>query len=250
VFNKTPSDPNRFEGPPEGSNPLPFSWTTGVSTAQPVAVPREGFLTMSFVWMFLALLVSAITASMTLANQTALQAVANNFLLLLFAELGLVFVLSAAINRINATFAVGLLFVYAALTGATFSILFVVYTLPSVTTAFLGASGIFGAAALYGALTGRDLTHLGGFLFVGLIGIIVASVANFWVGGGTLGFVIGVVGVLIFTGLTAYDVQRIRNGQMRWITSREQASVIGALALYLDFVNLFLMLLRVFGQRR
>ncbi len=250
MFNQTPSDPNHFEGPTEGSGPVPYSWTAGAAAARPVAVPREGFLTMSFVWMFLALLVSAFTASMTLANQTALQAVSNNFLLLLFAELGFVFLLSAAINRINATVAVALLFVYAALTGATFSVIFLVYTLPSVTTAFLGASGIFGAAALYGAVTGRDLTHLGGFLFVGLIGIIVASIANIWVGGGTLGFVIGIVGVLIFTGLTAYDVQRIKNGQMQWIKSREQASVIGALALYLDFINLFLMLLRVFGSRR
>lgn len=250
MFNQPPSDPNRFEGTPEGSTPLPGAWTSGASTARPVAVPREGFLTMSFVWMFLALLVSAITASMTLANQTALQAVVNNFLLLVLAELGMVIVLSAAINRINATVAVALLFVYAALTGATFSVIFLAYTLPSVATAFLGASGIFGAAALYGAVTGRDLTHLGGFLFVGLIGVIVASVANLWVGGGTLGFVIGIVGVVVFTGLTAYDVQRIRNGQMRWVQSREQASVVGALALYLDFINLFLMLLRVFGQRR
>ena len=136
------------------------------------------------------------------------------------------------------------------LTLLTFAIILAVYSLGSVTTAFVGAAGIFGAAALYGAVTGRDMTSLGGLLFAGLIGVVIASFANIFIGGGALSFWIGIVGTLLFTGLTAFDVQRIRNGRMPWIRSTENASVIGALALYLDFVNLFLMLLRVTGSRR
>jgi FtsH-binding integral membrane protein len=197
--------------------------------------------------MFFALLVSAATAFMTLANQGALQLVANDFILLIIAEFAMVIGLSAAINRLSSTVAVLMLFVYAALNGATFAIILAVYNFGSVTSAFVGAAGIFGAAALYGYVTGRDLTSIGGILFAGLIGIVVASIANIFVGGSGLSFVIGIVGTLLFTGLTAFDVQRIKNGRMAWVQNRENASVLGALSLYLDFVNLFLMLLRVTG---
>jgi uncharacterized protein len=247
VFNRSPSDPSRIDAREQG---MPLGWRSAIDSTRPAVVAHEGLLTASFVWMFLALLVSAATASMTLLNEGALRVVVDSFVLLLLAELALVFVLSLAINRLSSTVAVAMLFVYAALNGATISVIFLAYTLPSVTAAFLGASAIFGAAALYGVATGRDLTSLGGLLFAGLIGIVVASVANLFIGGGTLGFVIGIVGVLVFTGLTAYDVQRIKYGQLQWIQSRENASVVGALHLYLDFVNLFLMLLRVFGGRR
>jgi hypothetical protein len=215
-----------------------------------MAGAQEGFLTGSFVWMFLALLVSAATAFLTLANAAALQAVENYLLVFVIAELALVVILSAAINRLSSTVAVLMLFVYAALTGATFAMLLDVFSLGSVTTAFVGAAGIFGAAALYGVVTGRDLTSLGGLLFAGLIGIVIASLANLFIGGDELSFIIGIVGVVLFTGLTAYDVQRIKNGRMAWVQNRENASVLGALALYLDFVNLFEMLLRLTGSRR
>jgi FtsH-binding integral membrane protein len=114
----------------------------------------------------------------------------------------------------------------------------------------LGALPVFGAAALYGTVTRRDLTSLGGILFVGLIGLVVMSLANFFVGGQAFSFIIGAIGVVIFTGLTAYDVQRLRNGNLAWIRTREAASVIGALRLYLDFVNLFISFLRLTGSRR
>jgi hypothetical protein len=214
-------------------------------------VAREGFLTMSFVWMFIALLVSAATAGFVITNQRALGLVIDNFFLLIIAELVLVFGISFGINRLGAVPALGLLFAYAILNGATLSIVVLAYTSESIVSAFLGAAAIFGGAALYGVVTRRDLTSLGGILFMGLIGLIVVSFVNaFLVPSSQLSWVIGIVGVVIFTGLTAYDVQRINHGGLEWIKTREAASVVGALALYLDFVNLFLMLLRIFGSSR
>jgi len=253
VFNTNRNDPSRYEAPDATDaqrGQAGYGWDPRALTARPVAVVHEGFLTASFVWMFLALLVSSATAFMTLANQGALQTVANNFFLLIIGEFAMVIGLSAAINRLSSSVAVLMLFVYAALNGATFAIILAMYNIGSVTSAFVGAAGIFGAAALYGYVTGRDLTSIGGILFAGLIGIVVASVANIFIGGSGLSFVIGIVGTLLFTGLTAFDVQRIKNGRMAWVQNRENASVLGALSLYLDFVNLFLMLLRVTGGAR
>jgi hypothetical protein len=211
---------------------------------------QEGSLTASFVWMFLALLVSAATAFLTVASPDTLDFVANYALVFIIAELALVVILSAAINRMSPAVAVLMLFAYAALTGATFAMILEVFDLGSVTVAFVGAAGIFGAAALYGLVTGRDLTSLGGILFAGLIGIVIASLANIFVGGDELSFIIGIVGVVLFTGLTAYDVQRIKDGRMAYVQNPESASVLGALALYLDFVNIFEMLLRLTGSQR
>jgi len=238
---------------PQGPGAFPPQYAPTLPGAVSTAVPREGFLTMSFFWMFAALLLSAATAGVVIFNPTAIGFVAQNFFILVIAELALVFVISAAINRLGAVPALGLLFVYAILNGATISLIVLAYAsqgIGGVLSAFLGASAIFGAAALYGAVTNRDLTSLGGILFVGLIGLVVASLVNaFLFPSGTFSFVIGIVGVLIFTALTAYDVQRINNGELSWIKTRESASVVGALHLYLDFVNLFLMLLRVFNSR-
>ncbi len=250
MFNNNRNDPYRYDGsgaPDAQRGPVGYGWDPRAASARPVAGIQEGYLTASFVWMFLALLVSAITAFLTLSSQGAMQLVANSFLLLIIGEFAMVIGLSAAINRINSTVAVAMLFVYAALNGALFSVILAMYNVGTVTTAFVGAAGIFGAAALYGYVTGRDLTSIGGLLFAGLIGIVIASVANIFIGGSTMSFVIGVVGTLLFTGLTAFDVQRIKNGRLAFVQNRENASVLGALALYLDFVNLFLMLLRVMG---
>ncbi len=248
MFNQNPNDPNRYEAPPRGFSPTAYGMNP--AAARPIVAVHEGFLTASFVWMFLALLVSAATAGLTLTSARASETVYSLFPILLIAELGLVFGLSMAINRMNSTVAVAMLFVYAALTGATLSIIAYAYSTESIVSAFVGASAIYGAAAFYGAVTGRDLTGIGGFLFVGLIGLLVAMLVNLFIGGSTFSMLIGVVGVLLFTGITAYDVQRIRNGRMGWITSRENASVMGALALYLDFVNMFLMMLRIMGSGR
>ena len=251
-------NPNRNNVPVQGQG-SPYGWTapnTLTQGAQVVAVPREGFLTMSFVWMFLALLISAGSAWFVMTNQAALEKVTGAFLILFIVEIGLVFAISGLINRIGTMPALALLFAYALINGLVLGVIVLIYAgrvgVPGVVSAFAGASAIFAGAAVYGGITKRDLTSLGGILFMGLLGLIVTSLVQVFLfpGSGTLSLVIGVVGVLIFTCLTAYDVQRIKEGRMPWIKNRESASVVGALALYLDFVNLFLMLLRIFGGSR
>jgi uncharacterized protein len=217
---------------------------------KPDARLQSAFLTQAFVWMFAGLLVTAGVAAVVQGNQQLIGFAANNFFLLIIAQLGLVLGISALINRISATAALGLFFVYAASLGLTIGLIVAAYEGASVVTAFLSASAMFGAAALYGATTRRSLAGLGGILFMGLIGLIVASVINVFVGFEMLNFIISIVGVVIFTALTAYDVQRIQAGDLAARTgSMEKAAVIGALHLYLDFINLFLFMLRLFGNR-
>jgi FtsH-binding integral membrane protein len=221
---------------------------------QAVAVPRQGFLTMAFVWMFVGVLLSAAATYMTMTNETLFAFAAEWYLALLIAEFGFVIVVSAAINRISAAAALGLFFAYALLNGLTLGIIVWAFVGTSgwagVTSAFLGASAIFGAAALYGVVTKRDLTKIGGILFVGVIGLLVVMVVNMFLGSSQVDFLIGFVGVALFTGVTAWDGQRMQRGQMAFLKNRESASVLGALALYLDFLNIFLFMLRIFGGNR
>ena len=239
------------------SNPLPTPNTlAGPSTpastlgVKPDARLAQAFLTQSFVWMFAGLLVSAGVAFVVQSNRRLLDFAADNFFLLIIAQLVLVVVISWGIRRISAIVALGLFFVYAATLGLTIGLIVAGYTGTSVVTAFLSASAMFGAAAIYGHVTKRSLAGLGGILFMGIIGLIVASLLNVFLAGGALTWIISIVGVVIFTALTAYDVQRIQNGDIAVYTgSMEKAAVIGALHLYLDFVNLFLFMLRLFGGR-
>jgi FtsH-binding integral membrane protein len=209
------------------------------------------FLTQAFVWMFAGLLLTA-GVSFLVQSSTALTRTAQAlFLPAILLELGLVFAISLGMRRINATLALGLFFVYAALNGLTFGLIVAAYSTQSVAAAFVSAAAAFGGAAFYGATTKRSLASLGGILFMGLIGLIVAMIVNAFIGSTVVGYAISVVGVLIFTALTAYDVQRIGSGDLAaWTGSMEKAAVYGALRLYLDFVNLFLMFLRLFGNRR
>jgi uncharacterized protein len=217
---------------------------------KPDARLAQAFLTQAFLWMFVGLIVTAGVAYFVQQNDSLVEFAANNFFILIIAQLGLVLAISAGINKISATAALGLFFIYAASLGLTIGIIVMAYTGESVVTAFLSASAMFGAAAIYGATTKRSLAGLQGILFMGLIGILVASVLNIFLANGTIGWVISVVGVVLFTALTAYDVQRIQNGDLAIATgSMEKAAVIGALHLYLDFVNLFLFMLRLFGGR-
>jgi FtsH-binding integral membrane protein len=217
---------------------------------KPDARLQTAFLTQAFVWMFAGLLVTAGVAAVVQSNTQLINLAADNFFILIIAQLGLVLGISALINRISATLALGLFFVYAASLGLTIGLIVTAYTGASVATAFLSASAMFGAAALYGATTKRSLAGLGGILFMGVIGILVASVLNIFLNSGPLGWIISVVGVVIFTALTAYDVQRIQAGDLAARTgSMEKAAVIGALHLYLDFINLFLFMLRLLGNR-
>jgi FtsH-binding integral membrane protein len=254
------NDPNRMQqypsGQPYGNQPAtPNTLASGVQVGAR-AVPREGFLTGAFVWMFVGLLLSAGAALFVMNNSDALTRVIDNWIILLIAELGLVFALSLLITRLNPLVALGMFFAYALLNGLTIGVIVYAYStgtagIAGVASAFLGASAIFGGAAIYGYATKRDLTSLGGILFMGLIGLIVVSLVQVFLfpGSGMFSFLIGVVGVILFTGLTAWDVQRIKNGEVAGL-NRDSATVMGALALYLDFINLFLFLLRIFGSSR
>jgi FtsH-binding integral membrane protein len=219
------------------------------------SAPREGFLTGSFVWMFVGVLLSAISAVFVMNNADLMETVLDYWLFLFIGQLGLVMVISFAITRISSTVALGLFFIYALTMGLTLGVIVTAYVgtigTSGVVSAFAGAAAIFGGAALYGYATGRDLTSLGGILFMGLLGLIVVMFLQifFFADSSTASLLIGIGGVVIFTGLTAWDVQRLKNGAMPGI-NKESATVLGALALYLDFVNLFLFMLRIFGSSR
>jgi FtsH-binding integral membrane protein len=172
--------------------------------------------------------------------------------LVMLAPLGLVMFLSFGINRLSASRALTLFFVYAGLLGLSLASIFMVYTGVSIARVFFISAATFGAMSLYGYTTQRDLTGVGSFLFMGLIGVVIASLVNIFLQSSGLGWVVSVAGVLIFVGLTAYDTQKIK--EMYDVnddgTIAGRKAVMGALTLYLDFINLFLMLLRLFGDRR
>ncbi len=171
---------------------------------------------------------------------------------IIFAPLALVFFLSFRINKLSVGAAQATFWIYAALVGISLATIFVVYTATSITQVFFITAATFGAMSLYGYTTKRDLTGIGSFLFMGLIGIIIASVVNIFLASSALGFAISIIGVLVFVGLTAYDTQKIK--EMYSVnddgTVAGRKAIMGALKLYLDFINLFLMLLRLFGQNR
>ena len=217
---------------------------------RPSAELAQRFLTHAFGWMFGGLLITAAVAAIVQTSPSLTSLIGRNYFLLFIGQLGLVMAITAAINRISASAALGLFFVYAATLGITIGLIVSFYTEGSVATAFVSASAMFGAAAVYGAVTKRSLANLRGFLFMGLIGLLVAMLLNIFIGSSVVSFAISVVGVVIFTALTAYDVQRIQGGAIAAATgSMEKAAVIGALQLYLDFINLFLFMLRLFGGR-
>jgi len=168
------------------------------------------------------------------------------------APIGLVFLLSFGIQRMSAGTAQLVFWVYAALMGVSLSTIFFAYTMTSITQVFFVSAATFGAMSLYGYTTKRDLTGIGSFLMMGLIGIVIASIVNIFLNSSGLGFAISVIGVLVFVGLTAYDTQKIKEmyyvGDDGSVAGRK--AIMGALSLYLDFINLFLMLLRLFGDRR
>jgi uncharacterized protein len=240
---------------PRFSNPYATPTQAGIGADGSVAVrpdarTQAAFLTQAFMWMFLGLAVTAGTAFIVQGNARLLEFAASNWLILVIGQLVLALAIGFGIRRISATAALGAFFVYAASLGLTIGLIVSLYTEASVVTAFLSASAMFGAAAVYGHVTKRSLAGLGGLLFMGVIGLVVASVINIFLVNDTVSWVISIIGVVIFTALTAYDVQRIQNGDLVvWTGSTEKAAVIGALHLYLDFVNIFLFLLRLFGSR-
>ncbi len=171
---------------------------------------------------------------------------------LMLAPLGVVFYMSFGIAKMSTTKAQTVFWIFAGLMGASLSSIFLAYTGTSITRVFFITSGTFGAMSIYGYTTKKDLTKLGSFLFMGLIGIIIASLVNLFLKSSMMYFVISIIGVLVFVGLTAYDTQKIKNMYLASDSGEMigKKAVMGALTLYLDFINLFIMLLRLFGQRR
>ncbi len=174
---------------------------------------------------------------------------------LIIGELGLVFYLSARVQKIQASTATALFILYAALNGVTLSFIFLIYTQASIASTFFICSATFVACSIYGMVTKRDLTSLGGFMTMGLIGIIIASVVNMFIRSSGMSLIISYIGVFVFVGLTVYDTQKLKRMALAQPADLEagvvrKGAIMGALTLYLDFINLFLMLLRILGDRR
>ncbi len=217
---------------------------------------QQAFLTKVYGWMMLGLFLTAVTALFTVSSEAVLSFVYSSkltFYGLIFAQLGLVIFLSARIQKMSATTATLAFLVYAVLTGITLSSIFLVYKADSIFTTFLTSGLMFGGMSLYGYVTKRDLNGVGQFMMMGLFGIVIASLLNIFFKSDDLSWIISFIGVIVFTGLTAYDTQKMKSMSYVMLEGNEVArkgAIMGALTLYLDFINLFLMLLRLFGSRR
>jgi len=223
--------------------------------ATPIANTADTLLHKVFGWMFVGLIVSALTAYWTAATPAVLNVIIGNqavFFGLIIIELALVLILSWAVNRISAATATGLFLVYSLVNGLMLSVIVMLYTETSLASTFMIAAGMFGIMAVYGYATHRDLSRLGSIMLMGLIGIILAGVVNIFLGNNVLDIIISAIAIIIFTALTAYDMQKIKAMGMMAIDdeSRSKQAIFGALMLYLDFINIFLNLLRFTGRRR
>lgn len=221
-------------------------------TADQVIIAQNTLIRQVYAWMGGGLLVTALMAMVTVSSPALLNAVFGNrlvFYALLLGEVGLVIAISGAINKLSAAMASFLFILYSALNGVTMSVIFAVYTAESIGSTFVIAAATFGAMSAFGYLTRRDLTGWGSFLFMGLIGVVIASVVNIFTRSDAAAWIISAVGVIVFTGLTAYDTWKIKAMAAAGAQGRKPA-ILGALTLYLDFINLFLMLLRLLGNRR
>lgn len=234
------------------------SWKQTSFTAPQLADVRDervgAFLSRVYGWMFVGLLITAVIAFAVASSPVLIETLILNRLLfwgLLFAQLGLVFYLSARVDRVAPATAAGLFVLYSALVGVTSSVILLIYTGSSITQTFIVTAGMFGATAVFGTVTKRSLAGLGHFMFMGLIGLLLAMIVGVFWHSDALQFVISVVGVLVFTGLTAWDAQRLKQMAVALPDGRVGAyAVVGALSLYLDFINLFFFLLRLTGNRR
>ena len=210
-----------------------------------------------YLWMTLALVITGFVAMYVAKSYALISMIAQNSIMfwgILIAELGLVMYMSARINRISFTTATLLFIAYSVLNGVTMSILFMVYTLSSIATTFFVTAGTFGAMALFGYVTKKDLTRIGSLCIMGVIGLIIASVVNLFLQNSMMDMIISYVGVLLFVGLTAYDSQKIKQllggDDIEVNETTQKIALMGALTLYLDFINLFLYLLRFLGDRK
>ena len=230
--------------------------TQSITVSQAQQDAASIFLAKVFNWMAAGLGITGLVAYAAAVSGLAVRIINSPlFLVLALGTLGLVFFLSARIDKIQASTASALFVAYSVLNGLFFSTIFLRYTGTSIASTFVITAGMFGAMAVYGLITKRDLSGWGSFLFMGLIGLIIATIVNIFLKSPGVYWVTSIIGVFIFTGLTAYDVQKIkRMGEEGIMAQGREAitkgSIMGALALYLDFINLFLMLLRFFGGSR
>ena len=208
-----------------------------------------------YLWMTLALVISGLTAIVVANSHQVLELLYSNSIVLFIiflAQLGLVWLISAKINSISINTATALFIAYSILTGVTLALIFIVFTQESIASVFFISAGTFAGISIYGYTTKRDLSNWSAYLFMGLIGLIIASVVNWFMHSEILYWIISYVGVLVFVGLTAYDTQKIK--QLALISHDhngdvpQKVALIGALTLYLDFINLFIYLLRIFGK--
>jgi FtsH-binding integral membrane protein len=232
-----------------------MSWNQASTVPADVRDVRvTAFLSKVYGWMFLGLLITAGTALIVASSPALIETLILNrilFWILLFGQIGLVWYMAARVQKLAPTTAAGMFLLYSAVVGITTSVIFLVYTSASIVSSFVITAGMFGAMAVFGTFTRRSLAGWGQFLFMGLIGVLIAMVVNiFWLND-ALSFVISVVGVIVFTGLTAYDAQRLKGMAVAVPDGRVGSyAVVGALSLYLDFINLFFFILRLFGGRR
>jgi hypothetical protein len=204
--------------------------------------------------MFAGLAITAVVAYLVSSTPAVLEAVFANRIVfwgIVIAQFGLVLYLSARVQKMAPATAAGLFLLYSALVGVTSSLILLIYTGSSIAQTFVITSGMFGATAIYGTVTKRSLAGVGQFMFMGLIGLVLASIVGFFWQNSALQFVISVVGVIVFTGLTAWDAQRLKQLAVELPAGGTGSyAVVGALSLYLDFINLFFFLLRLTGGRR
>lgn len=217
----------------------------------------QTYMAQVYGWMTCGLLLTAFIAWYAASSGAFIELLYTNrivFFGLVIAQLALVFVLSGMIHKLSAGVTTTLFMLYSVLTGLTLSSIFIIYTASSIASTFVVTGGMFGIMSLYGYTTRRDLSGFGNMLFMALIGIVLASLVNFWLKSTALMWAITYIGVVVFVGLTAYDTQKLKNiGEqidVRDTSNLRKYSILGALTLYLDFINLFLMLLRIFGNRR
>ena len=230
------------------------SYTPNGSIIEQTSSRVQTYMSHVYGWMAVGLFLTAFVAWFASTNYELLVFLSRIMWVLLIAEIGLVFAISGMINRLSGATATTLFMLYSVLNGCTFSIYFLYYTSSSIASVFFITAGMFSALAVYGYTTKRNLSGLGSFLFMGLIGIVIASLVNIFLQSAPLMWAITYIGVFVFAGLTAYDTQKLKEFGVNLSQDDQNMFrryvILGALTLYLDFINLFIMLLRIFADRR
>lgn len=221
-----------------------------------ISTVEADFMQKVYLWMTFALTLTGFVAYRTTQSDFLLELIFSSsfgFIGLILVELALVFWISSGIQRMSSNMAIGLFLLYSVLNGMTLSVLLIAFTGASVASTFLITAGMFGAMSIYGYTTKQDLSSWGNLLFMALIGLILASVVNIFLQSSGLYWLISYIGVLVFVGLTAYDTQKIKQLAAQVIVESEvgrKVAILGALTLYLDFINMFIFMLRILGNRR